>query len=401
MIPVSARLAARSKRAAPTDKVLSANLWSESGVGQLQAWVTTKIRPAAGALTLTNSAALARAALDGIEARAELRMSARTDDPAVTAAIEAEQVRIEELRADQLSWGNELERVLFNARNDLKDKVKLDAEQLQTSTADLISAAGRRDEDMIVARVDADLDAQAAELSDHVNAAIASICAQVLEDLAIDRMMELSSTGTGSWHVKAYTPGGTTATNALAAGMTGVTGYGLVMRLGLFGGGAAGAGGAAGTAAGAATTGFTIAAMAPYVLPIAAGLGVAYAIHRVRSGVQHKQELTVWARNEIARAAGERQLEIDRALTGAKLDIVDVVRAGLNERTKEVTSALDAAKAAKAQSDKERAAARTHDQKILNTVKVLRDEADGLIAKALRAVKLTAPNTEAFARPPR
>ncbi len=407
MVPVSSRLAWRSKEAARRgDKVSAANLWSESGIGQLQTWISRRILPASGAMSLANSATLARSTLERMRAQIDLEIRSGSSDPAVMAAIEAEQKRVDQLREHQASWGSALERALFEARNDLKGRIRSSSEDLQQAAAERIETSGRHDADTVVARLDADLDAQAAEVADAVEHACRSICERILTDLQIESPMSLASSETGTWHVKPFggTVGGSTSMNALTAGMAAMTGLGMVTRVSsMVGQAVAGTalGGyvASGASALPASLGW-VGALGPIAVPVIGAAGVALFIQRVRGGHQRRQELGAWTRGEIARASAERQAEVDRVLTAAKLDITDVVRAGLAERTREVTAAVDAARAAKARSEQERSRRRAELTKLVAAVEALTTEADGLIAATLSAARLTAPNAGGSQRRP-
>ena len=114
----------------------------------------------------------------------------------------------------------------------------------------------------------------------------------------------------------------------------------------------------------------------------------------------HRQELATWVRSEVDRAVNDRYADVERVFTTAKFDITDVVRAGLIEREHEVSTALADARAAAAQSQKERAERERTDRKVVATSLKLVTTADEILAALLTAASLTAPNTSALTKNP-
>ena len=195
MVAVSARLATRSRAASETDRPLAANLWAESGMGPLQSWVSQRIRPVATTLAVANTVAYSRSILDRLRATAERNLATATANPAVTAAFEAEQERVNKLRNDQMMWGTSLERKLYDARTTVRNQVRDSSESVKEQAMLLVKTSKNKGTDLIVAQVDADLDAQAQELSELLNKTAADVCARTLEELDIASPLELTRVG--------------------------------------------------------------------------------------------------------------------------------------------------------------------------------------------------------------
>ncbi len=388
VVAVSARLANRARALAATDRPLSANLWAESGLGQLQGWISRRIGPVATTLAVANTVALACSTLERLGATAQRNVDAARPDPAITAAFEAEQRRVAQLRSDQMTWGGALERELFQARNALRDQIKSSAEGLRTSAAELIKTAKGHDRKQIYARIDSDLDAQAEDLTAAVNDMASAVCARMLAELNIASSLELSMTGSGVVNLKQFEPAATGAMTMLTGGMAAATGWGVLARV---------AGQASVTKA---LTGIGVSATTVGIaLPLLGAVGVGYAIHHIRAGATRRTELQAWARREIDSAANERYTDVERVLTNAKLDITDVIRAGLLQRERDVSGALEHARAARNRSEQERVAQERVDRKVLATTNKLTETADELLVALLRAASLSAPNTAGLARP--
>lgn len=385
MLGVSARLAMRARAVAATDRPLSANLWAESGFGQLQSWVSRRIRPVATTLAVANTVARSRSTLDRLAVTARRNLAAAAADPAVTAAFEAEKRRVAELRSEQMTWGTMLERRLFEARTTLRDQIRVSTEHLRVSGADLVKSMSKADTNQIVVQTDAELDAQAAGLSAALRRVSASVCAEMLTNLNIASPLELSVANSGAVNVRHFESSSTLSVNLLASGMSAAMGWGLIARI--------------------AAVPWAAAALAPLglvasiALPVLGGAGIGYAIHHVRGTASRRTELGSWVRNEIDRAANDRYADIERVLTSAKLDITEVVRAGLIEREREVSAALDEARAARDRSHQERIVRERSDRKVVDATTRLSATADELLRALLAAAALTAPNTAGIPRP--
>lgn len=375
VVAVSARLAARARAVADTDRPLSANLWAESGLGQLQGWITSRIRPVATTLAVANTVALTRGIVDRLGATAQRSLDAATADPAVAAAFQAEQARVAALRSDQSTWSTMLERRLFEARTDLRDQIKRSTEDLRRSLEERLRTAKSRDTKQLIAQVDADLDAQAQDVSAALDETTRTICAQMLAALDIASPLELSTGGTGHVQVKVFERGTTNALNALTAGLAASSGWTMVSRI-VVGMGMKGT-------------------LATVALPLAGAVGVGYLIQHVRGGAASRAELRGWVRAEVDRAAAERYADMERVLTRMKLDIMDVVRAGLLEREREVSAALEEAKAARTRSEQERVARERNLRNLLEAARKRTAVADELLRALLTAASLTAPNVTA------
>lgn len=372
VVPVSARLAARARAAAATDRPLSANLWAESGLGQLQGWISSRIRPVATTLAVANTVAVTRGTIDRLIATAQRNVDAATADPAITAAFEAEQARVTELRNEQSRWGTALERQVFEARIGLRDQIKRSSEALRRGAEEAIRTTRGRDAKQFVARLDADLEAQAQEVSAALSATAGAMCTRMLTNLNLASPLTLSVGEPGEVNVKPFERAADGALTMLTGGMAAVTGWSLIARLAT----SYAIGGVLGTVA----------------LPLAGALGMGYVTHHIRGGATGKAELRSWARAEIDRATSDRYADVERVLIATKLDIMEVVRAGLVEREREVAAALEVAKTARARSEADRAAYERNHRKVLAAAHKCASTADELLNALLGAAALTAPN---------
>ncbi len=388
MLGVSTRLAMRARAVAATDRPLSANLWAESGLGQLQSWVSRRIRPVATTLAVANTVAMSRSTLDRLAATAQRNLAATTADPAVTAAFEAEKRRVAELRSEQMTWGTTLERRLFEARTLLRDQIRVSSENLRATGAELIKSMNKSDTSQIVVQTDAELDAQAQALSAALRRVSGAVCAELLSSLNIASPLQLSVAHSGAVNVRHFESSSTLSMNLLTSGMSAAMGWGVIARI--------------------TTMPWVATALAPLglgsllaglVLPVLGGAGVGYAIHHVRGTAARRTELGAWVRNEIDRAASERYADVERVLTSAKLDITEVVRAGLIEREREVSAALDEARAARDHSHQERIVRERSERKVVDATARLSSTADELLGALLAAASLTAPNSAGIPRP--
>lgn len=381
MVAVSARLAARARAVAQTDRPLSADLFAESGIGQLQGWIS-RIRPVATTLSLANTVALSSTTLEGLRATAERSLAADTADPAVTAAFEEEKSRVAALRNDQMTWGTTLERRLFESRDALRDQVKVSSEAMRAAGAGLVKSSNSRGTNLVVAQIDADIDAQAQDLSAALNETVASVCARMLAGLNIASPLELSVAGSGVVTMRQFEPAATGPMSLLTGGMAAATGWGVLARV---------AGQSTVSTALMGALGVSSAAIG-IGIPLLGAVGVGYAIHHIRSGATRRTELGAWARTEIDRATNDRYADVERVLTSARLDITEVVRAALFERDREVSASLDQARTARDLSLKEREARARTDHNVVAEATKLISTADELLGALLTAASMTAPN---------
>ena len=118
-IPADGALAAQAQTT--EDPALRAELEAESGVDEVLTVLRDQIAPKAKALASANVVRFARHAVDRLANTLAERMAALEADPALEAALKAEQARLAAIANESTSWGPSLDRQLNLLRIDATD----------------------------------------------------------------------------------------------------------------------------------------------------------------------------------------------------------------------------------------------------------------------------------------
>jgi len=334
VIPVSAALALRGQTLA--DPIQAADIRRESGLTALEEALDELVVARAAVLSDANAVRAGLTQINVLERVLLQERAALSPDAAAAQGMAHERARLASLQEDKAQWPQVIDTEIRRLTLERTEQASRGTAEIRRRYDDRLKAASKSDQETLPGEFMADLTALASSLNEGAAERLSATIRKVLADMDSASEHEAAVAEMASASLQAeldsfdFDAHGFSVSDRLGIVQSFSSGHSLASLL---------------TGSGLITTAGLL--TGPFALVVGAGLGGLYAFTAFRS--KRRQlfagEFSAWMRDQAAQAQLSMNNTFARAMIDIQAQLRSIIKDALSTREKEITAALEAAKA--------------------------------------------------------
>jgi GTPase SAR1 family protein len=325
VVPVSSRLAEASLQLEGTPA--ADRLWDESGFGRLAAILDERVVRRAGSLRAANAVQTARRGLRAVGEVAATRLAAASGDQQLLAALQAEQLRLQNFGKQSAEWNKKLGSAVQKIKINHGEELGRGIAKLNRQYSDLVGKAKRHERETLFDRLVGDIEAFASSLAERSGLELAGLATELMGDVEGDTSLGMALANVSS---AALGAGAVVVERPDRADLTKVDKLSTLVSF----------------SSGRAIGGLAVPLVAGFGLPILSlglGVGVAFSVLMTsgRREIAEQQNLKMWIQQQLNEAQRQISSEFARNMVDVQDELHDALVAYIEHRHGEVAAAIE------------------------------------------------------------